>query len=271
MWLYASSWMMFAASALSLLLLLWMVTGRNPVQELGRAGKFMWVDARFLGALVAAFAMFAIDSVETMLEPKIARFVPWDFTHQIAQYGTGVVHALQRLQWPPLTHALTYVYVVLFPIFMLIAMVVYAANHDWVALKRHLKGYYLNYLVALPFYVFVPVREAWAAHAGIRFLIPTIYPGFEAQYRPYSGLDNCFPSLHTSLALTYALVAWRNGYKRLAAMLTAGAAATMLSTLYLGIHWVPDLLAGGVLAVLASGILPGIAAQPSVPAAASQR
>jgi membrane-associated phospholipid phosphatase len=262
---------MFAASAFSLAALLWLGTGRNPLGTLARAARFMWSDARFLGALIAAVAMFLVDSVETMLEPRLARIVPWDFTHQVAQYGSSLVHALQRLEWPPLTHVLAFVYVILFPMFMLSALVIYAVQRDWVAVKRHLKGYYVNYLVALPFYIFVPVREAWAAGEGIRALIPTVYPAFEVQYRPYSGLDNCFPSLHTSLALTYALVAWRNGYRRLAVCLTVGAVLVMLSTLYLGIHWVPDMLAGSVLAVVASGVLPGLAAQPSVQEAASSQ
>jgi len=120
--------------------------------------------------------------------------------------------------------------------------------------------------VALPFYILMPVKEAWAAAMGIRFLIPEVYPLFEAQYRPLSGLDNCFPSLHTSLALTFALVAWRSGYRRLGIVLSAAAGLVMISTLYLGVHWFLDMLVGVVLAVAASGYMTLPAAR-RVPAA----
>jgi membrane-associated phospholipid phosphatase len=212
---------------------------------------------------MAAVAMFVVDSVETHFEPWIGSHITWDFTQQLGHAGTNLLLAIQRLEWFPLTHVMTFIYVVAFPLFMLTGLVVYSAHGDWEAAKRLLTGYYLNYLVALPFYIFVPVKEAWAGGMGVRFLIPLIYPGFETQYRPYSGLDNCFPSLHTSLALTYALVAWRCGYRRLAIVLTIGAGLVMFSTLYLGIHWIPDMFAGAALAVLASGVLPAVAPAPA--------
>ncbi|MGE5492002.1 MAG: phosphatase PAP2 family protein [Actinomycetota bacterium] len=259
MWIYSSQLTIFLVSAVTLVLLVWMATGRNPVGELRSTIRFFRWDARLLGALVAAVAMFVVDSIETYLEPWIGNHVTWDFTQQVGHAGLNLLLAIQRLEWPPLTHVMTFVYVIAFPLLMLSGLVVYSARDDWEAVKRLLTGYYLNYLVALPFYIFVPVKEAWAGNRGIHFLIPQIYPGFETQYRPYSGLDNCFPSLHTSLALTYALVAWRCGYRRLAIVLTIGAGLVMFSTLYLGIHWIPDMLAGAALAVLASGVLPAIA------------
>jgi len=259
MWLYASRWTIIAASAVSLLLLLWAATGRNPFVELFGALRNLWRDNRFRLALGAALALCLIDRAETSLDPHFTRMVPWDFTYEVSRVGADLLLALQRLEWAPLTHGLTFVYVILWTVFMLLSLIVYVSRNDWEALKRLLTAYMLNYAVALPFYAFVPVKEAWAANMGIRFLIPTVYPRFEVDVRPYSGLDNCFPSLHTSLALTYALVAWRNGYRRLAIVLTAGAGLVMLSTLYLGVHWVIDMAAGVLLAVAASGYLPSLA------------
>lgn len=271
MWIYTSELTMGAASVVSLLLLVWVITGRNPVREVLSAGRRLLQDPRILGALVASVTMLLISSAETRwFEPIAHRMVPWDYTQLVAR-GTGLIHLLQRLEWDPLTHALTFVYIIVFPLLMLSSLVVYSARNDWETLKRLLTGYWLNYLVALPFYIWFPVKEAWAGTAGIRFLIPVAYPAFEAEYRVYSALDNCFPSLHTSLALTYALIAWRSGYRRLAMVLTVAAGLVMFSTLYLGVHWVPDLFAGVALAMVASGWLPRLVFSPRAVTAQENR
>jgi hypothetical protein len=175
MWIYSSQLTIFLASAAALLLLVWLATGRNPLGELRSTIRFFRWDARLLGALMAAVAMFVVDSVETHFEPWIGSHITWDFTQQLGHAGTNLLLAIQRLEWFPLTHVMTFIYVVAFPLFMLTGLVVYSAHGDWEAAKRLLTGYYLNYLVALPFYIFVPVKEAWAGNMGIRFLIPLIY------------------------------------------------------------------------------------------------
>ena len=110
----------------------------------------------------------------------------------------------------------------------------------------------LNYFLALPFYVLFPVREAW--HTGIvQHLLLTCYPRFETTYRPMSGLDNCFPSLHTSVSFTFAFVAMRHKYVKLTRVLMVLSVLVLLSTLYLGVHWPIDAAGGLVLAAFASG------------------
>lgn len=255
MWIYSSPFTIGAISVVSCLVLLWLGTRRDPFTIIWRAIRYVLSDHKALALVALAYAMIAFNLLGTRMEARLAHKITWDFTHSISQVGTNFLHVLQRLEWAPLTHLLTFVYVILFTVLMLGAMLVYAANRDYAALKNHVISYWVNYLVALPFYFMFPVNEAWAGNQGIRFLIPEVFPAFEQVIRPHSGLDNCFPSLHTSLALTYALVAWRQGYRRLGTVLSVGAGLVMLSTLYLGVHWVLDMLAGTVLAVVASGYL----------------
>jgi len=78
-----------------------------------------------------------------------------------------------------------------------------------------------------------------------------VYRSFEGEYRVFSGMNNCFPSLHTSLSLTMALLATLTPYKRLARVLQVSAGLIILSTLYLGIHWLTDVIGGVFTAVVA--------------------
>lgn len=243
--------------------LLWLATRQNPVAMTAKALHTLRHDPRALPLLLGVAGVLVMNSLESRLEGLSTTRVTWDFTADVAQFGTGLLLGLQRLEWAPATHALTFVYIFLFQVLGIGSVLVYAALKDWTSLKRLFYGFFINYLVALPFYLFVPVKEAWAGGVGVKFLIPSVYPLFESQYRLLSALDNCFPSLHTSLALTYALVAVRSGHAGLARLLCIGAGLVMLSTLYLGVHWPLDMLAGICLAAVASGSVPLPALRPA--------
>lgn len=116
--------------------------------------------------------------------------------------------------------------------------------------KPHAAGTYsaafaFNYLLALPFYLFAPVREvAWSGLTTTRPLLEEHWPGITEPLRVESALDNCLPSLHVSIAVTALWFALRFGSRRLALVgwpLTLGVIA---SVLVLAIHWGIDTAAG---------------------------
>lgn len=251
MWLYASHLTLTGASVLSLMLLLWLGTGRSPFDLLRSA--FQMRNVRFLGSVAGMFLLLYVNKLQTSLEPALASRIPWDFTGPITNLGANWLVALQMLAHPVLTQFLTYIYVILFPLLPLASMAVYAAAKDRAAIRRLFTTFLAAYLIGLPFFLFFPVKEAWAADLGIRFLIPDVYPAFEQQFRQFSALDNCFPSMHTGLSVLTALVAWWHGYRRLGMLLSVIAGLVMFSTLYLGVHSVLDLIAGVLLAMVVSG------------------
>ena len=64
------------------------------------------------------------------------------------------------------------------------------------------------------------------------------------------NLDNCFPSLHAALSIMAMLVVSGTEFKRYKKFVAGVTAAILFTTLYLGIHWVIDLIAGLILAVI---------------------
>jgi membrane-associated phospholipid phosphatase len=64
---------------------------------------------------------------------------------------------------------------------------------------------------------------------------------------------NVFPSLHTSLSVTVAAMAYRtrDHYPLWAPVAAVLAASVVFSTMYLAIHWATDVVGGVVLAGLA--------------------
>ena len=61
--------------------------------------------------------------------------------------------------------------------------------------------------------------------------------------RPFSGLDNCFPSFHTSLTVIVVAACFLYGVRMRTSVLCIGA-TIVLATFALGIHWIPDIVAG---------------------------
>jgi membrane-associated phospholipid phosphatase len=79
-----------------------------------------------------------------------------------------------------------------------------------------------------------------------------VFPKFNEVYRQFSGIDNCFPSLHTSISVSMAILGFRSGNKLWKIITMISAVIIVFSTLYFAIHWVSDMLAGLVLASVAT-------------------
>lgn len=151
-----------------------------------------------------------------------------------------------------LTFVLTFFYIVVFIAMMVTSLVVY---YDKKKIKTFYAFFYaigLNYLIAIPFYLFFPINEVWYVHPQVEFLIPKIYHNFENEYRNVSGLNNCFPSLHNSISLTLLFLSLHSKIKKLKIIIGVSATLIMFSTIYLGIHWFMDMAAGAILALIAS-------------------
>jgi membrane-associated phospholipid phosphatase len=102
----------------------------------------------------------------------------------------------------------------------------------------------IDYAVSLPWFLFFPVPERWAHPESSAVLLSDRWTSLLIEsIRPLSGLNNSFPSTHTSLTVIMVLVAWLFDV-RLRATVTALGALVIMATFVLGIHWVPDILAG---------------------------
>jgi membrane-associated phospholipid phosphatase len=107
-----------------------------------------------------------------------------------------------------------------------------------------------DYLLSLGFFLFFPVPERWAfPDSGAMLLSDRWSSGLIELLRPISGLDNCFPSTHVSFTVVIILVGYLFRVRMRHTILALGT-TTILSTFVLGIHWLPDILAGVAVAFL---------------------
>jgi membrane-associated phospholipid phosphatase len=120
-----------------------------------------------------------------------------------------------------------------------------------------LAGFVLQTPLILPFYNTVLLQEVWYVKGLPDMLDPW--------YRHLTGNDvlvwvqNCFPSMHTSMSFAMLLMAMREKSRNFRWTMGIYCSTIILSTLYLKIHWVIDVFAGMLFAYavvkLADGLM----------------
>lgn len=153
-------------------------------------------------------------------------FEPHDETNRIARWGFSLV------------------YFILFPLLVLGTVVFFYRHRDPRPLLLLATAATINYLLTLPFYLFFPVPERWTyPDSGAILLSDLLTSKLIQAFRPFSGLNNCFPSVHVSLTVVLVACLYRTGSWFRRASVPLGL-TIVLSTFVLGIHWISDILAG---------------------------
>jgi membrane-associated phospholipid phosphatase len=107
----------------------------------------------------------------------------------------------------------------------------------------------IAYLVSLPFFIFFPVPERWSSPVTEAMLLSDKISDKLIEFvRPMSGLDNCFPSFHVSLTVLVVAACFMFRVPMRMSALAFGT-TIVLSTFVLGIHWIPDMIAGFALGI----------------------
>ncbi|MCM3289040.1 phosphatase PAP2 family protein [Paenibacillus sp. MER 180] len=238
----------------TVIVLVWFGSRRQPLAVAGALLRSLWTSRSFLIAFIAMVLILMVNGFELTLEKVLQ--INWDFTSNIHQLEGQFVYSVQQIfNHPLLTQFVSFFYIVVFQALIVASLGIYTTNGNIRMAHAVCYAIMINYIVAIPFYLFFPVNEVWSyAPAGVSFRMLEVFPNFEEQYRALSGLDNCFPSLHTSISVTVALLASQSGNRRWAIFTAASAIIIVFSIFYLGIHWLTDMLAGTVLAMVASWV-----------------
>lgn len=116
------------------------------------------------------------------------------------------------------------------------------------AMKVFTYGLLFIYVIAFPFYLFFPVTNVYTFY-GIVSPINTVVPSIEQFFYSTTTVNNCFPSLHVALALLITEAAWLTQRKLYKYFTTISAVLVIIAVIYLGIHWITDVIGGGLLSV----------------------
>lgn len=218
------------------------------------------VAGSFVGQLISSrkyllhFAAMVLILMFNKFELSIEKWMNYsvDFTSDIYRLEGNFVANLQHFSANlTLTQIAAFFYVIVFPTLFIVSLGIYTHEKNKKLFYTLSYTMLINYIVAIPFYLFFPVNEVWNFHHGVRFLMLDVFPAFEQQYRPLSGINNCFPSLHTSISVSMALLALKSNSRFWKIYTMVSAVMIIFSIFYLGIHWLTDAAGGLALALFA--------------------
>jgi len=201
-------------------------------------------------ALALLATVLAVNGVVRRIGTEISWMIGWNITAEIYAIEGPLVPFLQSLAHPWLTTYLSlsyvygYVFLLVFPIVAYLA----AADVEW--LRTAALAYALNYAIGLACYlVFIAYGPRNLLPDLVDPLLYSTWPSSQFLVAAVNTNTNVFPSLHTSLSVTVILLAYRSRreYPRWVPVATILGTSVVFSTMYLGIHWATDVLAGIVL------------------------
>lgn len=197
--------------------------------------------------VLLAAAVYVLMQAQFPIQRELNLFVNYDCTHYIEYIEGDVVARFQGYVHPVLTYLMTFVYLVLFSSVMIFTFLILAYTEQMRALKMFSTVFVLNYLIAFPFYLLFPVKVTGYALSGIQPLMYELHPLIYEGITTVDPLDNCFPSLHAALIFSALLVINTTDLRRYTTFLTFAFLIIVFATLYLGVHWITDIVAGMML------------------------
>ena len=203
--------------------------------------------------LVALGVVLAVNKVAREVGPTISWIIGINITGTIYAIEGGFVATVQSVANPSFTLYFSVAYVYMYVFLLVFPFLAYLALADPRPLRELAAAYIFNYVLGLVCYIlFVSYGPRNLLPEMVDSLLYSTYPNTQLLTRQVNATTNVFPSLHTSTSATVALLAWRtrDTYPRWLYVAAPMAGSIIVATMYLGIHWGIDVLAGLGLAYL---------------------
>jgi len=224
------------------------IVGIPRLRRLRRTGRSrLW---RALPYLVLLGTVLLVNNQTREFVPEVSWFLGLDITGAIYDVEGTFVAWVQGFATPELTAFFSFVYIYGYVLLLTFPIVAYLALDDQRPLREACLAYSYNYVLGLVLYtVFIAYGPRNLIPEAVDSLMYTNWPESQLLTSQINTNTNVFPSLHASLSVTVALLAvrTRRSYPAWLYLAVALALCVVTSTMYLGIHWGVDVLAGATL------------------------
>jgi membrane-associated phospholipid phosphatase len=194
------------------------------------------------------------DIVQRLERRVIGHNITYDlFALEQRLFGETTVELLQSIQSEALTSFFVFIYIYGYAFLLLFPVIAYFALEEMDDLSTLLLAFTANYGIGLLCYIlFIAYGPRNFDPVLFEGLLYDAFPQSRALTNQVNQNTNVFPSLHTSLSMTVFFLAWvtRDRYPIWVPISGFLAISVALSTMYLGIHWFFDVVAGTALALL---------------------
>lgn len=162
----------------------------------------------------------------------------WNEAFKHIPFNDGSFFRIWKPAW--LTDYMRFVYATGFTLSLWAAVIRSFFTKDARKMVRYmLSGHVLQLPIIVPFYMTILLQEVWYVMGHPDGMARNFTPEEAALWS-----QNCFPSMHTSVAFAILLLALREKGRIFKSVMVVYCASIIFSTLYLEIHWVLDVIGG---------------------------
>lgn len=198
-------------------------------------------------------AVLAVNSLLRDVGPVVSWVIGWKIDEQIFQFEGYFVATLQSYSHPIADWYFSYIYIYGYIFLLVFPVVAYFVLTNDRPFREVALAYTLNYGIGVICYIlFIAFGPRNIMPDAVDQVLYLHWPESNLLTSEVNANVNVFPSLHTSLAVTVALLSFRtrDRYPLWVPISTLLAVSVVFSTMYLGIHWGIDVLFGVFLAII---------------------
>jgi len=182
------------------------------------------------------------------IDPEITGWIGYDYANVILKMEGDVVFWFSQNWNPVLLHYFVFIYIIVYPFTLWFSPVFFIISNNKKAINTLSYGLLLIYLIAVPFYLFLPISNVYTYY-GFTSALEMVIPNIENFFYSTTTSNNCLPSLHTAMTIlvTYSVSLTNN--KKLYFVNFFIMCSVIISVIYLSIHWISDVIIGALLSV----------------------
>ena len=204
---------------------------------------------KYLPYLLIIFGIVALHLFEVnVLDSPVTKWVGYDYANNIRNFEGDTIYWFSQHWTTVLVYFFVIMYIAVYPFTLWFSLLYFLMTDNKKSIKTLAYGLLLIYIVALPFYLFMPITNVYTYY-HINSALENVIPSVENFFYSTTTQNNCLPSLHTVMTILIAYTVSLTGNKKLTYFAYFTMVSVIISVIYLSIHWITDVVSGALLAV----------------------
>jgi membrane-associated phospholipid phosphatase len=200
--------------------------------------------------LLIIFGVVLLHLIEVnIIDSTVTNWIGYDFAYNIQYIEGDIVSQFSQYWTPVLVYFFVIMYIAVYPFTLWFSPIYFIVNNQKKAMKTFAYGALFIYIIAIPFYLFIPITNVYTFY-NLESAFNNTFPTVENFFYITTTYNNCLPSLHVAMSILIAQSVHLTKNKKLSNFMYFCMASVIISVIYLAIHWIIDVICGALLAIV---------------------